>query len=178
MDHILTVEQLGEILDEIEAHEHAKIMRRIKISPASLSSYASWSENDYTRNCLLRTNKYEILLLCWDPGSVTPIHDHGGEDCWVYQVQGSLVEKRFKEVSGQIKETNRMQLKPGNLTYMHDRMGYHTIENNSDHRAMSLHIYASPIDSCNVYNENKDCFETKNMSYDSYKKRALETSVS
>jgi cysteine dioxygenase len=178
MNHIITVEELAESLDDIDPLKQAKIMKRIQIAAHELEDYATWSENCYTRNCLARTEKYEIILLCWDIGAKTPIHGHGGEDCWVYQVQGTVEEVRLEEQQvGILKETSRMALTPGKLTYMNDRMGYHTIENTSTQRAMTLHIYASPIDYCKVFNNKKDCFEIKEMSYHTFKGNEVEDSV-
>jgi cysteine dioxygenase len=169
MNDIITVEKLTENLDEGDPLDHGKIMKRIKIASRELQPYATWSKQDYTRNCVARTEQYEIILLCWDIGAKTPIHDHGGENCWVYQVQGTVEERRFKQDGEHLKATKQMVLTPGKLTYMNDRMGYHSIENISNQRAMTLHIYASPIDNCKVYNNEKDCFEIKEMSYHSFK---------
>ena len=177
MNQINTIKQLAEILDEIEPQEHAQIMKKVQISAAEIMSYATWSKECYTRNCLARTDKYEIILLCWEIGAKTPIHGHGGEDCWVYQVHGTVEEIRLEEHGDTLEETDRMVLSPGKLSYMTDRMGYHTIENTSDQRAMTLHIYASPIDSCKVFNAKKDCFEIKKMSYHTYKGTEIENSV-
>ncbi len=178
MNHIITIEQLAESLDNAEPFEHARIMKKVKIPGHELISYATWSKQCYTRNCLARTEKYEVILLCWDIGAKTPIHGHGGEDCWVYQVQGTVEEVRLEEQAGTLKETNRMILTPGKLTYMNDQMGYHTIENTSAQQAMTLHIYASPIDSCKVFNNKKDCFEMKEMFYHTFKGNEVESSVS
>lgn len=169
MNSILTIEQLTENLDLVEPHKQAKIMKRIQIPASELEAYATWAKQSYTRNCLARTEKYEIILLCWDIDAKAPIHDHGGEDCWVYQVQGTVQEIRYQEENDILKETHRQTLTPNKLTYMHDRMGYHTIGNISNQRAMTLHIYASPIDICQVYNNKTDSFETKTMSYHTYK---------
>lgn len=178
MNYIITVEQLAESLNQIDSLKHAKIMKRIQIAAHELEHYATWSEKCYTRNCLARTERYEIILLCWDIGAKTPIHGHGGEDCWVYQVQGTVEEIRLEEKVGILKETSRIELTPGKLTYMNDQMGYHTIENNSKQRAMTLHIYASPIDSCKVFNPKKDCFEIKEMSYHTFKGNEVADTVS
>lgn len=178
MNHIITVEKLAEILDDAEPLEHAAIMKKIKIEAPELEHYATWSQHSYTRNCLARTQKYELILLCWDIGAQAPIHGHGGEDCWVYQVQGTVEEIRFKQAAGSLIETNRMVLAPGKLTYMNDRMGYHSIGNISNQRAMTLHIYALPIDTCKVYNDEQDCFEIKEMSYHTFKGNEVEIPVS
>ncbi len=177
MYHITTIEQLTEVLDSIEPRERAKAMKKVKISEQELTSYVTWLPNGYTRNCLARTPEYEVILLCWDAHSKTPVHGHGGEDCWVYQVHGEVEEIRFGLDTGVLQETHRMTLTPGQLTYMNDRMGYHAIENRSDQRALTLHIYASPIDTCEVYNNKKDRFETKEMSYDTYVENELKSPV-
>ena len=168
-NHIVSIEQLTETLDNADPLDHAKIIKRIKIEGHGLEPFTTWSKQDYTRNCLARTKQYELILLCWDIGSKTPIHDHGGENCWVYQVQGTVKEVRFEQSNGLLKVINQMILTPGKLTYMNDKMGYHSIENISGQRAVTLHIYASPIDSCEVYNDKKNRFEIKELTYDTFK---------
>ena len=175
MNHITTIEQLTETLDKADPLEHVKIMKRIKIEASNFEAFTTWTKECYTRNCLARTNQYELILLCWEIGAKTPIHGHGGENCWVYQVQGTVKEMRFEEKKGQLEETNQMILTPGKLTYMNDRMGYHSIKNISNQRAMTLHIYASPIDRCKVFNDKEDCFELKEMSYHTFKGNEVET---
>lgn len=169
MNSILTIEQLTQNLDLVAPNKQAKVMKRIQIPASELEAFATWSNQSYTRNCLARTENYELILLCWDIGAKAPIHDHGGEDCWVYQVQGTVEEIRYQEEDNTLKETYRHTLTPNKLTYMHDRMGYHSIGNISNQRAMTLHIYAAPIDVCQVYNDQTDSFETKTMSYHTYK---------
>lgn len=179
MDYIKTIEELIENLDEADLSEHSRLMKRIKLDAKDLNNYTSWCKKGYTRNCLARTDEYELILLCWDLAAETPIHDHGGEDCWVYQIQGRLEEKRFIKVDDELIEKQRIELNPGQLTYMHDRMGFHSLKNLSNtSRAMTLHIYTSPIDRCNVYNETTECFENKEMSYHTFKGMKTVLSIS
>lgn len=166
MEYINTVEELIMTLNNTSSSEYARVMKKIRFGHESLAPFSTWDQLGYTRNCLSRTDSYELVLLCWDVNAKTPIHGHGGEDCWVYQVHGSIEEVRYREQAGHLVESNRMVLHPGRLTYMHDNMGYHCLRNISDHRAMTLHLYASPIDSCKVYNEKINCFETKELAYD------------
>lgn len=178
MNHIKSIKELAKILDEVKPNEHPKVMKRIKIAAEDIEQNATWSEGCYTRNCLARTNDYELILLCWDIGAQSPIHGHDGKDCWMFQIKGSVDELRFNKEPNGFKETNRTTLFQGGLSYMCDRMGYHTIMNNSNKRAMTLHIYASPIDSCKVYNDQDECFEIKEMSYDTFKGKKVEELVS
>ena len=163
---IKTIEDLIDTLETASSDRFAQIIQQISITEDSLKHFATWLDEGYTRNCLMRNNDYEIILLCWDKGAKTAIHGHGGENCWVYQVSGTVEEIRYTNINDSIKESERLALNPGRISFMHDRMGYHAIQNISNDKAMTLHIYASPIDRCKVYNDEKDCFEMKTMSYD------------
>ena len=167
MPKITTIEQLIECFDDAEPSEQVSVLKSIKIPTAEFEKFATWKVNEYTRNCVARRDKFEFILLCWDKGSSTPIHGHAGQNCWVYQVSGEVRERRYKESGDSFEITNEAILNKGKITYMHDRMGYHTIENISNGMAMTLHVYANPIDRCQVYNEEISAFEIKEMEYDS-----------
>ena len=173
MSTITTIDQLIECFDEAEPSEQVSVLKRIEIPKSEFKEYATWKKGGYTRNCLARKEGFEFILICWDAGSVTPIHGHGGEDCWVHQVSGLVKEKRYKKTSYGFEVTNDATLIEGGLTYMHDRMGYHTIENCTDEPSMTLHVYASPIDRCKVYNDEKGEFETVEMEYDTIEGREV-----
>lgn len=177
MTSILTVKQLVQNLNLTDSAKLPKLMKRIQIPASELEAYATWLDQSFTRNCLIRTDKYELILLCWDIGSQTPIHDHGGEDCWVYQVQGIVEETRYQKENNILKETHHQTLTPNNLTYIHDRMGYHCITNVSNQRAMTLHIYVAPIDVCQVYNDKTDSFQSQTLSYDTYNEEHSTTTL-
>jgi cysteine dioxygenase len=169
MNPITSVKELTEILDGIEKEDLSKVMKSINIASTEFDPFATWKEQCYTRNCLARSDKYELILLCWDVNAKAPIHGHGGENCWVYQIKGTVEEIRYIEENGNLIEKKRLKLIPGKLTYMNDQMGYHAISNISDQKSMTLHIYARPIDSCKVFNDHKDCFEIKEMTYHTFK---------
>jgi cysteine dioxygenase len=173
MNKITTVDLLIECFDGAEPFEQIGILKSIAIPKSHFEEYATWKKGGYTRNCIARRDGFEFILLCWDSGAATPIHGHGGEDCWIYQIEGSIKEKRYVEVETGCDITNESVLEEGGISYMHDRMGYHTIENNSEQVAMTLHVYANPIDYCKVYNEEAGFFELKKMKYDTINRKVL-----
>lgn len=166
MPPIKTIPELIEAFDNAEPSEQIKVLKSINIPISDFKEFATWEEGGYTRNCIARRDGFEFILLCWDTGAKTPIHGHDNQNCWVYQVQGSVSEQRFKQTSYGFELTNEAVLKEGKITYMHDRMGYHTLENISESPSMTLHVYANPIDRCEVYNEQRGCFEVVEMEYD------------
>lgn len=166
MDPITSVQELIENFDDADPLEQVKIIKNIDIPLTDLLEYASWKPNDYTRNCLARTEDYEFILLCWDGSSETAVHDHANQNCWVYQLDGTVVETRYSGDTQELQVASIGTLSPGQISYMNDTLGYHKIENRSNKRAMTLHVYVKPIEACQVLNEDTDRFEMKEMCYD------------
>ena len=174
MNSIESLEELIEKLDHSNSSNQGKIIKQMNIPISDFEAYSSWNKKGYTRNCIHRTDEYELILLCWKKGDTTPIHGHDGQNCWVYQLEGQITEFRYEKIGlGNLVETNRMRLIPGKLTFMNNTMGYHKLRNDTNGRAMTLHVYVSPISSCEVYNDKKLAFELKELEYDTINGMAL-----
>jgi cysteine dioxygenase len=172
-EKINTINYLVNELKNIESEEeYKKIVKRLEIPVEEYKPYMHWSKDHYTRNCIARTEDFELILLCWSEGQETPIHCHNNQECWVYVVEGEFDEQRFVESEKKSEELEvdaELQLEEDGVSYMNDDMGYHSLANISDGRAMSLHLYMNPIDECSIYNEESGEFEWKTMKYDSFK---------
>lgn len=163
---IQTLEELVAALSEGERTTYNEIIHSLQIPTNIFKDFCSWSNESYTRNCIVETKEFELILLCWEPGQITPIHDHGGEECWVRVVEGDLRETIYQEDRGELKEITSSVAKTNDVTYMIDFMGYHSLENLSNKRSMSLHLYAKPIRSCNLFDEEANAFVNTELTYD------------
>ena len=56
--------------------------------------------------------------------------------------------------------------KTNEVTYMKDFMGFHSLENISNQKSMSLHLYAKPIRKCRVFDAASKTFADKELGYD------------
>lgn len=169
MKKIKGLQELLEALPHCSGEEYLKLAHGMKIDSSELAEYAFWSPDSYTRNCLARSDKYELLLLCWERHQETPIHCHGGEECWVYTLEGNLMEKRYKQKGDKDLpyEVQRENLQTGSISYMNDNMGFHSLHNIGSERAMTLHLYMNPIDRCRIYHPEEERFVLTELSYDS-----------
>jgi len=168
MQTINSLTEFIEKLDGSEIESFPKLIKKLNIPYSEFEKHATWNKDRYTRNCIARTANYELILLCWNKVQETPIHEHGGQKCWVYQINGEVEEFRYqKDNSGVLIETSKTNLISGNITYMDDRMGYHALKNIRDQRCMTLHIYVLPIDSCEMFCEKQEDFIIKDLEYDS-----------
>lgn len=162
-----TLNDLIVALKEGERTTYNYIIHTTKLEATAFNTYASWSNDCYTRNCIVDSEKFELILICWREGDQTAIHDHGGEECWVKTIEGEFKETIFKkDEKGELKAVKTTISKPNDITYMKDFMGFHRLENISKKRGISLHLYAKPIRNCNVFNETLKTFENKDLEYD------------
>ena len=62
-----------------------------------LKEYALLEPNkNYTRNLVATDDEtYDLLLLCWNPGKQSPIHDHPCDGCRVRVCKGNVEETRY-----------------------------------------------------------------------------------
>lgn len=172
-ENITSLNKLLEVLPTCSGQDYFDIARNLAIPEEDLLPFAFWSEKTYTRNCVSRTEDYELLLLCWEKGQETQIHCHNGEECWVYLAEGKLREKRYVENNGNLKLIADVKMTQDRLSYMNDDLGYHSLHNLNEGRSMSLHLYVGPIDQCSVYKEEKDKFVFKELEYHSENKEII-----
>lgn len=52
----------------------------------------------YTRNLIATDHEtFTLLLLCWNGGKASPIHDHPCRGCWMRVCEGTVFETRFAD---------------------------------------------------------------------------------
>ncbi len=172
-----TIQSLNDLitaLSEEERTNYNNIIRSVDLPTSAFTNYCSWSSECYTRNCIIENEKFELILLCWEEGQKTPIHDHGGEECWVKVIEGEFKETLYKkDDTDTLVSITSIVAKTNDITYMIDFMGYHCLENLSNKRSMSLHLYAKPIRTCNIFDEKSKKFICKDLAYNTIAKVAI-----
>lgn len=111
-----TLTDLITALSEGERTTYNHIIHSAKFKPTDFDAYSFWLTDCYTRNCIIDTESFELILICWCEGHKTPIHDHGGEECWVKVITGELKEVLYKKnendeliaVKSSISKTNQV----------------------------------------------------------------------
>ncbi len=65
----------------------------------SLQPYLFWNPQHYTRNLIDKTELYELLAICWEPGMRSSIHNHKGQNCWMAAPVGRLAVQNYRLIS-------------------------------------------------------------------------------
>jgi cysteine dioxygenase len=127
----------------------------------------------YTRTCAFRNPDFELLLLNWAPGAASLIHDHGGQHCWMYVVDGKLDVEDFARLDpgdvpgyAHIEGRGLRRLGAGEMDLRSGRFDLHRVSAESGTGAVSLHVYAAPLERFLVYDEVARRCETAYGVYD------------
>ena len=120
---------------------------------------------DYTRTLLFKNDLFEVLAVHWLPNCVSAIHDHGGALCWLTVARGSMQVENYLRTDGgdaggyaAIRFEGREELAQGSLDYRQDDLHLHRCIANGE--AVSLHVYAHPIQQFRAFDvRNNSCVE-------------------
>jgi cysteine dioxygenase len=139
------------------------------VDASSLSTYLTWDRQHYTRNLIDKTPLYELLAICWEIGQASSVHNHRDQNCWMAVPIGRLQVENFRVIRQDL-SVGSCELVPADTIEMNiaqpcavdPREPVHRVLNprQFDQRAVSLHVYSRPFDTCVVYSaEQGTCGE-------------------
>jgi len=142
-------------------------LQHTSVLPETLTPYLTWDRQHYTRNLIDKTPLYELIAICWEVGQISSVHNHRDQNCWMSVPIGRLLVENFHLVSQDI-EHGKSQLTPTDTVEMNATHPcavdpadpVHRVVNPKrfGKRAVSLHIYSRPFDTCVVYSpEQSTC---------------------
>lgn len=136
--------------EEVDHNELMGLMDQYTSREEEWAPYALGDLNrKYTRNLVDNTNgKSNILVVVWNPGKGSPVHDHANAHCVMKILKGSLRETvySYPQTDGESPVPVRtIEYHENQATYISDKIGLHKIENASETEvAVSLHLYTPP----------------------------------
>ncbi len=146
------------------------------IDVGSITRYFHWKPDFYTRNLVYKDERYEMLVLCWESGHQSRIHNHSDQKCWMTVPVGRLRGQNFAvetldESRGHCRlvETDSFELSDCLAAKVELEEPIHQILNLAEYgeRAVSLHVYSKPFESCLSYCRDTDTFKEVQLCYTS-----------
>ena len=140
-------------------------LRRHPVAPDSLAPYLHFEPSHYTRNLIHRNTLFELLAICWEVGQVSSIHNHQGQNCWMTAPVGRLLVQNFAVVEEdlargycRLRETDAVEMGPQSPAEVDPAAPVHQVLNRREYgeRAVSLHVYSRPYDTCISYDPKRE----------------------
>ncbi len=130
------------------------------VDPASLDPYLYFSRQHYTRNLIQRTPRYELIAICWESGQKSAVHNHRDQSCWMAMAYGKVLVQNFRLVRKdpatgfcELEPSTHFTITAGSPQEVDPEEPIHQVVNSNSFgsRAVTLHVYSKPFDTCEVY---------------------------
>jgi len=120
--------------------------------------YVNFCEHKYARNLIKSNDILELMVICWLPHQVSPIHNHAGQRCWAAVLEGTIRETQFlfkntqsTTGSGPLDESGSCEVSSGEVGFISDDIALHVLQPIDGKRGITMHLYSKPICECNIY---------------------------
>ena len=146
----------------------ASILQRYTNEADDWREFALFGPAQYSRNLLGASELFELLLLCWNPGQRSPIHNHEGQRCWMATLEGTIEETHYRpcpDGTGPMQPGARRTFAPGQVAFISDDIALHEIAPSNGSPGVSLHLYSKPIRRCRVYCGETGRVEWRQLAY-------------
>jgi cysteine dioxygenase len=161
---------LGNVQDYIVRHA---------VRPETLDKYLFFSKGSYTRNLIYRNDVFECMAICWEVGQFSRIHNHRDQNCWMsapigrLKVQNFRVEDRHSDGDHcgtcNLVATDIYEMDAAHPAYVNPLEPVHQVLNLAEYnqRAVSIHVYSKPFDTCEVYLRDQGTYSDVPLHYTS-----------
>lgn len=145
---------LRELLRHRDPEAYGDILLRYAVPTRDLEPYFRWNTRHYTRTCIHRNEDFELLVICYEPGQRTSVHDYDSQRAWIHPVIGEVVEERFALMPGDgLRRTSEVHRHPGEVDRISEGTAIRRFTNVGPGRAVTLNLYAKPMSKWRVYDE-------------------------
>ena len=141
--------------EEFAADRVLEAVRANRVAPQELEEFLLWRPDRYTRNLVYRNDLFQVLVMCWNIGQASPVHDHAGQRCWMSMEEGRLEISNYSYKRGEVLEYLNTEIagEPPDAIHVDQCNSIHQISNRCSwcQPAVSLHVYSLPFGSCYIY---------------------------
>jgi len=141
-----------------------RFLQNTPVLPETLTPYLTWDKQHYTRNLIDKTPLYELVAICWEIGQSSSVHNHREQNCWMAAPIGKLRVENFHLVSQNLdagtctlETADTVEMNPLQPCAVDPLDPVHRVYNPREfnQRAVSLHVYSRPFDTCVVYSQEQ-----------------------
>ena len=151
-------------------------IERHAVRPETIEKYCYFSKGSYTRNLIFKNDVFECMTVCWEVGQHSRVHNHRDQNCWMSVPVGRLRVQNYRvdhrdpaRGTCKIVPTDAYVMDATHPSYVNPLEPVHEVINSPEfsQRAVSIHVYSKPFDSCEVYQRDKGTYADVPLFYTS-----------
>jgi cysteine dioxygenase len=104
-------------------------------------SYVIKHDSKYNKIKVFETELFDIYVIVWNANQQSKVHNHSSNGCWLKILEGKVEEKIYNDKFELLKYNIQNR---GEISFIKDDIGYHSIKNINNYISVSLHIYNPP----------------------------------
>lgn len=121
-------------IPQLNVDEITELQNDVHYTPNEIYRKIMIYENDFMNGC----------FILWKPNSKSLIHDHPRNGCYFRPLTNGLKEYRYMDFDDYIIKTQTKELYCNEVQYIHDQLGFHSMENKTKYIVPSVHFYSPP----------------------------------
>ncbi len=151
-EKITLPKSLQYIIESIESSEEmstGKLKKIVREAQVTAEDLMPWSDFDhplqdgYGRNMVYDGGFFDIMVMSWNPGDFSGIHDHGYTMWGTVQVFGKAEHAIFLAQDGEIRTLSRNFAKAGQIIGVGHELVHQMGNSEGEEPYLSLHIYGN-----------------------------------
>ena len=115
------------------------------------------ASDGYARHLLHKTDRYTVVVMVWNEGQGTPIHDHDGKWCVECVYQGTIRVVSYDLIGSPddelvaFRKEDEIYAGRGMAGALIPPFDYHVIENPHADLAVTIHVYGGEMEGCDTF---------------------------
>lgn len=144
-------QSLQHIVDNLDQDEGtpAKVAKVLADAQVDTEDLLQWTDfehpkaDSYGRKLVFKAEHFEIMVMSWNPGDFSAIHDHGHTEWGAVQIFGEAEHATFSIIDDMLVTSSREKFEPGTIIPVSHSL-IHQMGNPGTEAFISLHVYGAP----------------------------------
>ena len=160
-------------IEEQTLENYKRLIQKLEVPQGLIDQHMHFSEEGYARNLICVTPRFEMIVMCWQPGQMSSVHDHLDSFALSYVVKGFLTNTIYERVDNsddpdfaEVRPISTEVLPAGSWISL-DSDGIHKMgcSAESNEPLVTLHYYARPLREIHYYYPEEKRKELKRLVY-------------
>lgn len=146
LEYTRSLEKLIHLLGETSDFKPSEVVKAIKQAGITIEELLPWADfnhpntDSYGRKLVYKDPRFEIMVMSWNPGDFSAIHDHGHTQWGAVQIFGEAEHATFRVDDYEIHTLARWMVEPGDIIGVSHSLT-HQMGNPGNEPFLSLHVY-------------------------------------